>query len=134
MKHCADIHSKNDAGWTCLHICSRQANTDFINYLIEKGVSINEGNSHDKTPLHVGARHGHANVCEILLKYQANVSLVNNYGQSPLYVAVTRASIDKYLAVIKLLIEYGSDVNQTDKQQNNPLHACAMIKEARNIN
>ena len=125
----ADIHAKNDAGWTCLHICSRQANTDFINYLIEKGANINEGNSHDKTPLHVGARHGHANVCEILLKYQANVSLVNNYGQSPLYVAVSRASLDKYLAVIKLLIEYGSDVNQTDQQQNNPLHACAMIKE-----
>ena len=125
IKYGASINEKNEAGWTCMHICAREAHLDFTSFLIEKKANVNEGNNHQKTPLHVSSRHGKADITELLLKNKANVTMENNYGQSPLYVAVTRS----HLKVISLLLEHGANVNQPDKQQNNMLHACALLKE-----
>jgi ankyrin repeat protein len=82
----ANIHDKNESGWSCIHICSRQNYIEFVNFLIEKNCNVNDINDNLKTPLMVAARHGHSKLARALLNANADVASRNKYGQSPLYV------------------------------------------------
>lgn len=75
------------------------------------------------TPLHNAARTGDAGCVENLLKADAKIALKNVNGSLPLHHACYCGQPN--LAVVKLLVEAGSDVNERDEQGCTPLIIAA---------
>lgn len=75
------------------------------------------------TPLHNAARTGDAGCVANLLQADAKIALKNVNGSLPLHHACYCERPN--LAVVKLLVEAGSDVNERDEQGCTPLIIAA---------
>lgn len=83
-------------------------NTDALKLLIEKGANVNAQNNDGSSVIFKCV---YPQGCEMLLKAGASVNIVNQNGESPLHYAARRND----LATILLLLQYGADLNLTDK-------------------
>lgn len=99
-----------------------EGDVDRLNELVERGVSLTEpdieGNNalHTATKLTAGtsSEHTHA-VVELLLKHGIDVNVPNVDGITPLSNLIDISYTDDYLGTIKLLVDYGATVNESDK-------------------
>mmetsp|Transcript_9450 Transcript_9450/g.12727 ORF Transcript_9450/g.12727 Transcript_9450/m.12727 type:complete len:138 (+) Transcript_9450:131-544(+) len=66
-----------------IHRASFHGRVKFINYLIEKGVNVDNQKEDDWAPLHLAAYNGYAECIEILLNAGANPSIKNGEGMTP---------------------------------------------------
>jgi len=94
------------------------------------------------TPLHCTAFGGHVDVARLLIARGADVGREDAKGWTPLHWAVSGGpqdademgafpgmcgapAMDAYVALARLLIEHGADVNAKDRQGGTPLHRAA---------
>ena len=54
-----DFMSEDSQKMTPLHMAAEQSNVDILNFLLEKNVDFNIGNSSGRTPLHLAATMGY---------------------------------------------------------------------------
>ena len=47
-----DVNSKEDGGWTSLHVAAFNGNLEMIKLLLQSGAQINSKDNDDWTPLH----------------------------------------------------------------------------------
>jgi len=100
--------------------------------LLEHGADPDKGNSHrDESPIYAAAKRGDAAMVELLLAYQADVNNRRNGSVSPLCATAAVDDDDealnaRRLAVARLLLERGADVNCADKWTSiTPLQTAA---------
>ncbi|XP_069822299.1 ankyrin repeat domain-containing protein 27 isoform X2 [Dendropsophus ebraccatus] len=97
--------SRDDRGYTPLHIAAICGQSQFIDLLISKGAVVNATDYHGSTPLHLACQKGHQKIALLLLHYKASRDIQDNNGNTSLHLACTYGHED----CVKALVYY--DVN-----------------------
>ncbi|KAM3919856.1 ankyrin repeat domain-containing protein 27 isoform 2-T2 [Leptodactylus fuscus] len=97
--------SRDDRGYTPLHIAAICGQSKFIDLLISKGAVVNATDYHGSTPLHLACQKGQQKIALLLLHYKASRDIQDNNGNTPLHLACTYGHED----CVKALVYY--DVN-----------------------
>ncbi len=95
----------------------------------------------DSTPLTLAAFAGEAEIMRLLVDHGADPSLKPKNGLTPLLIAAginrVRMEItvpeDDLLAAVKVAVELGADVNETDRAGNTALHGAAWLRSTKII-
>ncbi|MBT3232129.1 MAG: hypothetical protein HN356_04880 [Calditrichaeota bacterium] len=103
----------------------RHNKPSMVEGLLECGFDPNSFNENLKTLLHLAVSDRNELMCNILIKAGAIVDLHDGEGYPPLYYALGRTFQIPY-STIQLLLENGSDVNQTWGNGEGPLFAAAL--------
>jgi len=96
----ADVNHKDNIGFTCFYAAVQEKHKPIIEYLLSKGVRVNETNGQNNdTPLHKACVSGSLEVVKILVNAGADINAVNKQGKSSLDFAVenNHQSIVDYL-------------------------------------
>lgn len=118
-----DIFDQN--GNNLLHLCHK---APAVATLIKHGADVNAEGSDGNSPLHVVRS---VECAELLIASKAGVNDVNDKGQTPLHTCIMRGMIrDPDIAVVKLLVDNGADLNAVDKDGRRPLD-CFLAPENR---
>ncbi len=142
IEHGVDVNAKNGLDWTPLHVAAGTGQAVVAKILIEHGADVNAKHKFGWVPLY----HAHdLNIIEILEEAGArwdvgNINAEGIDGSTPLHMAAGSNQAD--VAVIKILIEHGADVNAKIKQLGwTPLHmaynaevANLLIAQGANVN
>ena len=117
-----NLNSRNEQGYTPLHVAVMSGMKESVRLLIEVGADINITNNNQWTALHRAAYYGYNNIVDMLIHTpHVNVNLRNEYGQTPLYVAVDRGREQS----ARLLIDAGADIKISNHKQRTALHLAA---------
>ncbi|MEO1376511.1 MAG: ankyrin repeat domain-containing protein, partial [Cyanobacteria bacterium J06635_10] len=125
----------------------RVNSVDWVQFLIAKGADVNRINFEYQTPLHYAAINYQKEIVEVLLSHQANVNAKDKFGNTPLHLISqinqkTRKNLDIKslinnqfdfnaqnekirLAIVKLLVKKGADIELKNNRGYNPLHLAA---------
>ena len=115
---------------TPLHYACGWGNFDFFRFLINKKAKITL-NELGQTPLHLACIGGNINIVKILLKRFSELDdeelltqFINFYDTN--YVCTLQIAFEKKnMPLIKLLLEFGADINEEMDEGNTALHyAC----------
>lgn len=107
----ADINAKDNEGLTPLHYAS-QRNLEICQGLIKHKANVNALSNMDVTPLHCSASHHHSEITQFLIMHGAHMEAKNQEGYTPLLCAAESAkNIEKSAEVIKILANFGVDIN-----------------------
>ena len=143
--HGAEVNTRNTAGKTALHYCAEHQPLSYVQLLIAHGAYVRAVTKNGESVLHFAAANRHKNVLEFLLGYGLDVNAKsrdedftplfnavwsNRHGnarllleayadvncriineQTALHVAVEQSRA----ALVRLLLDYGADVNIMDK-------------------
>jgi len=66
-----------------LYLAARNGHANICEYLINKGIKVNELQKNGSTPLHGAAYYGQTKVVKLLLSYGAKTNIKNNFGHLP---------------------------------------------------
>ncbi|XP_057667659.1 putative ankyrin repeat protein RF_0381 [Diorhabda carinulata] len=120
-----DISRLDRHGQSVLHYAVNTGNIDMVEYLMTtagKDISVNQCDACCFSPLHMAAANGDIEMTKWLLNKGANVNAVGGrHRQNALHVA-TRGP---YLALMRILVEAGADVNAVDVEEHSIL-TCAV--------
>ncbi|XP_053305376.1 ankyrin repeat domain-containing protein 27 [Spea bombifrons] len=94
--------SRDDRGYTPLHVSAICGQAQCIDLLISKGAAVNATDYHGSTPLHLACQKGYQNISLLLLHYKASRDIQDNNGNTPLHVACTYGHED----CVKALVYY----------------------------
>jgi hypothetical protein len=81
------VLSKDNNGYTLLHIAVALGHKDEAELLLAMGADVNAKNNNGSTPLSIAAGAGYNDVVELLLANKADVNAKNIGGQTPLHTA-----------------------------------------------
>lgn len=79
--------SRDDRGYTPLHVAAICGQAQLIDLLVHKGAPVNATDYHALTPLHLACQKGYQGVSLLLLHYKANPDAQDNNGNTPLHLA-----------------------------------------------
>ncbi|XP_069491549.1 ankyrin repeat domain-containing protein 27 isoform X2 [Ambystoma mexicanum] len=116
--------SRDDRGYTPLHIAAICGQAPFIDLLVSKGAAVNATDYHGSTPLHLACQKGYQNVSLLLLHYKASTDVQDNNGNTPLHLACTYGHED----CVKALVYYDVQTCRLDignEKGDTPLHIAA---------
>ncbi|WP_264707649.1 ankyrin repeat domain-containing protein [Wolbachia endosymbiont (group A) of Acrocera orbiculus] len=102
-----------------IHIAAEKNYKDIIEFLLGKGVSVDDNSNYGWTPLHYTAWwKGCLEVAKFLVDKGANINAQNVYGREPIHIAAEHDNKN----IIELLLNKGVSVNEVDKDGWMPLH------------
>ncbi|XP_048403074.1 ankyrin repeat domain-containing protein 27 isoform X1 [Stegostoma tigrinum] len=116
--------SRDDRGYTPLHVAAFCGQASLIDLLVEKGSTVNATDYHGSTPLHLCCQKGYQNVTLLLLDYKASTEAQDNNGNTPLHLACMHGHED----CVKALVYYHLNtckLNMTNDKGDTPLHIAA---------
>ncbi|KAF1745236.1 hypothetical protein MXB_3730 [Myxobolus squamalis] len=109
-----------------VNIILNKSRLDFVTKMTQPDtdgtIPFNEMTSLSDTPLSLACRTGSYEVAKLLLEQIASQGKIN---QLELFNALIDASIEGYIEIIKLLIQYGCDINILSPNYTSPLHLAA---------
>ena len=125
---CLFFTQKIKAQQTLLFAAVKDNNTQQVKLLLDKGADPNAYDDDSDDVLINAAIYASSDCMKLLLKKKANPNLKNKYGQTPLMLCTH--DLDK----MKLLLQYGADINAKSNSQNTALFiACAEYGLYKNI-
>ncbi|XP_036391528.1 ankyrin repeat domain-containing protein 27 isoform X1 [Megalops cyprinoides] len=116
--------SRDDRGYTPLHVAALCGQSLLIDLLVSKGALVNATDYHAFTPLHLSCQKGYQGVTLLLLHYQASTEMQDNNGNTPLHLACMYGHED----CVKALVYYDLHSCRLDIQNDKgdtPLHIAA---------
>ena len=130
--------------FTPLHLAVSEGHLDICQMLLERNADVRVHGDSGDTPLHLAASSRHLEIVRILLQYNAEVNCRNEDGCTPLLMALSRENaLDNggstshqvsqgwqrghlnIVRLVRLLLDYGANVNVYDTSRNTPLHFAA---------
>lgn len=154
----AEVNAKGPNGVTPLYLAARFDRKEVAETLLAHGANIEAQTRSGYTPLTMGAENGNSTTVEVLLRHGANSNIKDKQGvplllqllrlemkiyslNSPLFAnrftPAERAELNKarkavkgeWPAVVKLLVEYGADVNAVHGGDT-PLYIAATMGDS----
>ncbi|XP_015270298.1 PREDICTED: ankyrin repeat domain-containing protein 27 [Gekko japonicus] len=116
--------SRDDRGFTPLHIAAICGQASLIDLLVSKGAVVNATDYHGSTPLHLACQKGYQNVTLLLLHYKGSTEIQDNNGNTALHLACTYGHED----CVKALVYYDVHSCKLDignEKGDTPLHIAA---------
>lgn len=98
-------------------IAVEEGNCEMVEFLIKKGVSINNPDAYGRIPLHYAAILGLVDISKLLVKAGSNVDVLCEKGVSPLIYATASGDING----VKFLIKKNANVNLREDSGKTPL-------------
>ncbi len=119
----ADLNVKDDLGYGPLFRCVEKDNPAMVDYLVAKGVNINERfGRYELTALYNASSLGMLQSVNRLINTGANINIKSNTGFSSLSVA----SQNNHLSIVQALLLNGANVNELNANNWTALHsACS---------
>ncbi|MBR9984239.1 MAG: ankyrin repeat domain-containing protein [Wolbachia endosymbiont of Homalodisca vitripennis] len=102
-----------------IHIAAENNNKNIIEFLLSRGVSVNDTERVGNTPLHYAAWGGRLEAAEFLVNKGANIDAADasTYGKKPVHVAAENNNKN----IIEFLLNRGVSVDDTERVGNTPL-------------
>ncbi|KAJ0029271.1 hypothetical protein NQD34_004268 [Periophthalmus magnuspinnatus] len=116
--------SRDDRGYTPLHVTAICGQAQLIDLLVHKGAPVNATDYHALTPLHLACQRGYQGVTLLLLHYKANTNAQDNNGNTPLHLACMYGHED----CVKALVYFDCHTCHLDIQNDKgdtPLHMAS---------
>jgi ankyrin repeat protein len=114
IKAGADVNKQDENGWTPLRKAARAGDMEMVSLLLDNGGNVTDN---DKVVVLTAASWGRVDALRQILRAKADISGNSEWEISPLVSACQHG----HLRAVKLLIEHEADVNQIDRQGNDPL-------------
>ncbi|KAE8608961.1 hypothetical protein XENTR_v10011676 [Xenopus tropicalis] len=116
--------SRDDRGYTPLHIAALYGQAQCVDLLISKGAVVNATDYLGSTPLHLSCQKGHQKIALLLLHFKASSDIQDNNGNTPLHLACTYGHED----CVKALVYYDLNsckIDTVNEKGDTPLHIAA---------
>ena len=128
LEQIPEIDVKDELGRTPLHWAVLCNNLPLVKLLLEKQAKIDLQDKEGCTALYHAVMWGHKEIVDLLLQNGADPNIANNKKETPLHSlldfnirdAIEIEPIDE-LAIAKLLVEKGTDLNKLDIKGKSPL-------------
>ncbi|XP_022801514.1 ankyrin repeat domain-containing protein 16-like, partial [Stylophora pistillata] len=126
----ADSKTEKEAVLNCVHlksgdtpiiVAARHGHGDLMNFLILRGVDIEQRNKDLKRALHEAAANSHLDCVKLLLSQNAEIDCLKRADWTPLMMSCTKMNI----GVIRELIQSGANMRLTNKDGWNCFHIAA---------
>jgi ankyrin repeat protein len=98
------------SGNGALHLVTLDRDTNWLGFLIGKGMKVDARNARGDSALGLAAHLGWLEGAQLLLRHSASVDLANARGETPLILAVQKRD----LAMVRLLLSRGADPRRSD--------------------
>ena len=106
-----------DNNMTFLNAC-RNGQKSIVQIFLKKGgINVNKRDAEGNTPLYYACLKGFRDIVTILLDNDADVSIANNSSDIPLHATASSG----HKEIIGKLIQYGANLDATDKEGRTPL-------------
>ena len=86
----ANLDWQDEDGWTALHRCAYNNNSDIAKMLIDAGADVNIQDEEGWTALHYCAYYTHPGIARMLVDAGADKTISNNEGKLPYELADTQ--------------------------------------------
>ncbi|KAI7811583.1 putative ankyrin repeat domain-containing protein 27 [Triplophysa rosa] len=116
--------SRDDRGYTPLHIAAICGQSALIDLLVLKGAVVNATDYHALTPLHLSCQKGFQGVTLLLLHYKANTDAQDINGNTPLHLAGMYGHEDCVKALVYFDL-HACRLNVQNDKGDTPLHIAA---------
>ncbi|XP_063416222.1 rabankyrin-5-like [Mytilus trossulus] len=106
-----------------LHIACLNGFTQIVQLLLNHHPNVDIQDKNGLTPLHLTCLNGQYNTASLLLichQNRPNINALDMFQRTPVYYAC----IGRYTEIVKLLIRYKADINQSTSTGSTPLHAA----------
>ena len=136
---------------SALHYAAENGDIEIVDILLKYGANINIVNSYNITPLHYAIKNNHFNVVKLLIENGADIEIDGDEYSTPLCTAcgsigecnleiakylldkgskinesLHHSSIFEHFEIVKLLIQYGADIN-AQSYRGTPLHCACSV-------
>ena len=115
------LESRNDTGFTPLHIACERGDFEMAVYLLGAGADPLAGDNDNSLPIHVAAIGGNVEVMELFLERGIDIDIRDNNGTTPLIFASYRPNNE----MIDLLISKGADINARSNDGGSVVHGAS---------
>ena len=106
-----------------IHKYSSKNQLDKVKKFLKNGGDVNLLGEYDSTPLHYACREGHIEIVKLLLKSGADVNRKNRYSTIyPIFDVLASSKVKEFFPIVKLLIDYGANIDVVDSFGNTILH------------
>ena len=129
IRYNVKLDIKNVDGNIALHMASILGKNIIVYELIKLGSNINETNLVNDTPLHCAIISGDLKTTLVLLNNGASIYTKNKEFHTPFYTSIRCQN--KNLNIVKLLVDYGSDLFSIDKNNNTVLKTLQNQKKTK---
>jgi ankyrin repeat protein len=107
----ASVHSRSADGTPVVVLAAAARNLDIVKLLIENGARLDDrSKKDDASALTLAAANGDLEIVTHLLDHKADIDLPGALGET----ALIKATRGRHNSVVKLLIERGASVEETD--------------------
>jgi ankyrin repeat protein len=119
----ANVNARDISGITPLHLAYGQGNVDVVKILIDRGASIKSVTDEKRNVLHYAVTSDQWNRDEMknLVEIGVGVNLQDAEGITPLHLAAFHLRPEN----VRLLLDYGADVNLKCNRKRSALHYAA---------
>ena len=118
LEYGANVNQCDSNNTSPLYLAIKGRNTQIAKLLLNYGADVNIYSYKNTSPLHLAARNGNSQIVQALLEHGATDTTATD-TTTPLYLAAARwanplfiAKREAYTSIIKMLIDYGADVNK----------------------
>ncbi|CAG5108750.1 Similar to ANK3: Ankyrin-3 (Homo sapiens) [Cotesia congregata] len=115
VEHKAAVNAVSSAksylGFTVLHFAAMKLNAEVVEFLLEKGSSINTTNKDGATPLNLALLTADEEVINVFLRHGIDINTVMQSGLTPLQYAIKHNKE----SMVLILLKHGADTKVLDK-------------------
>ncbi|KAL2399710.1 Ankyrin-1 [Exophiala dermatitidis] len=120
-EHADALNMADEDGQPPLHVALQEGRREIVEFLLERGGSIETVGYHGWRPLHICASLGNVELVDLCLAHGANIESRTDTRQTPLHKAASSRSV----AVMRRLLEAGADPSATNDRGMTALHVAA---------
>ncbi|KAK3998342.1 hypothetical protein QBC44DRAFT_3075 [Cladorrhinum sp. PSN332] len=133
LKYGAKVSATCPLGSTALHYAAKNGHLEMVKILVDEGKASQTATSAlGRTPLHLASLNGQKEVADWLLdRWSGGVNARDTEDMTPLHLAAFREESRE--AVIRILIDRGSDISATNIHGQSPLSLAAFKGQAEAI-
>ena len=125
-RHDAAVDVQGESSCTPLFAASFGGQVDIVRWLLDHGADINARSNGRFTPLLYAADAMHFEAVQVLLEYHADINLQGGDGETPLSWVLSHCSgKEKFVDMVRRLLEHGADPNICTKYRITPLHEAS---------
>ena len=115
------IENNAEFNITALFVAIEFGDDSFTEFLISKGVDVNQPDERGSAALHKAAEYEREAATGLLLSHGADINASDSFGRTPLHSAA-RNSMDN---IARMLVDHGAGINASDSFGQTPLHFSA---------